>query len=68
VREHNSKQKKTMKTITTPNPTLKEWIEQMRLIGIQKSQAVQIHYNNVQAIAEFYVKGENVDTRKLYRL
>ena len=40
----------------------------MRLIGIQKSQAVQIHYNNVQAIAKFYVKGENVETRKLYRL
>ena len=57
-----------MKTITTPNPTLKEWIEQMRLIGIQKRQAVQIQYNNVQAIAEFYVKGANVDTRKLYRL
>jgi hypothetical protein len=65
VREQNSKQKETM---TTPNPTLKDWIEQMRLIGIQKRQAVQIHYNNVQAIAEFYVKGENVETRKLYRL
>ena len=57
-----------MKTITTPNPTLKEWIEQMRLLGIQNKQSVQIQYDNIQAIAEFYVKGESVDIRKLYRL
>jgi len=59
---------RTMKAITTPNPTLKEWIEQMRLLCIQNNQSVRIQYDNVQAIAEFYVKGENVGTRKLYRL
>jgi len=60
-----------MKTITTPNPTLKEFIEQMRLLCIQQKRNVNIQWKREtspfgvkeEAIASFYVKGELVDTR-----
>ena len=57
-----------MKTITTPNPTLAQFIEQMRLLCIENKHTVQIQYNREQAIASFYVKGSIVDTRTLFRL
>ena len=57
-----------MKTITTPHATLANWIEQMRLLGIQNKQAVKIKYDNTQALAQFYVQGQHVDSRRLYRL
>ena len=57
-----------MKNITTTHPTLNEWIEQMRLLCIQNRHTVKIKYNNAQAVASFYVKGEIVDTRTLFRL
>jgi len=57
-----------MKTITSANPTLEQFIEQMRLLCIENKHTVQIKYNREQAIASFYVKGELVDTRTLFRL
>jgi len=40
----------------------------MRLLGIQNNHAVKIKYDNVQALALFYVKGQLVDKRKLFRI
>ena len=57
-----------MKTITTPRATLENWIEQMRSLGNQNNHAVKIKYDNVQALALFYVKGKHVDSRILYRI
>ena len=51
-----------------PNPTLQQFIEEMRLLCIQNKHTVQIKYNTDQAIASFYVKGALVDSRTLYRL
>ena len=53
---------------TNPNPTLQQFIEEMRLLCIQNKHTVQIKYNTEQAIASFYVKGALVDSRTLYRL
>ena len=57
-----------MKINTAPNPTLQQFIEEMRLLCLQNKHTVQIKYNTEQAIASFYVKGALVDTRTLYRL
>ena len=57
-----------MNTITTPHATLEQFINQMRLLGKRNGQAVRIQYNNEQAVASFYVKGERVETRRLFRL
>tara|TARA_B110000305_G_scaffold22617_1_gene20682 strand:- start:1737 stop:1910 length:174 start_codon:yes stop_codon:yes gene_type:complete len=57
-----------MKIHTTPNPTLEQFVEQMRLLCIQNKHTVKIKYNSEQAIASFYVKGSLVDTRTLFRL
>jgi len=57
-----------MNTITTAHTTLTEFIEQMRLLGLQNRQEVKIQYNSEQALAAFYVKGALVDTRKLFRV
>jgi hypothetical protein len=57
-----------MNTITTAHTTLTEFIEQMRLLGLQNRQEVKIQYNSEQARAAFYVKGALVDTRKLFRV
>ena len=57
-----------MTTITTPRPTLEEFISQMRQLCIQNNHTVKIKYNREQVIASFYVKDELVDTRTLFRL
>lgn len=54
-----------MKNITTANPTLGEWIEEMRALCTQNKHTVKIRYNNEQALASFYAKGQLVDNRKL---
>ena len=48
--------------------SLSEWVEQMRALCIQNKHSVKINYDNEQAVASFYVKGELVDTRRLFRL
>jgi hypothetical protein len=57
-----------MKTITTAQTTLEQFIEQMRLLCIANKHTVKIKYNSEQAVASFYVKGSLVDTRTLFRL
>jgi hypothetical protein len=57
-----------MKTITSANPTLNEFIEQMRQLCIKNNHSVNISYNAKMALAKFYVKSDLVAERVLYRL
>jgi hypothetical protein len=57
-----------MKTITSPHATLDSWIEQMRLLAIERKHSVRIKYDTFQAVALFYVQGQHVESRRLYRI
>ena len=53
---------------TTSNPTLNEFIEQMRQLCLKNNHSVNISYNSEMALAKFYLKSDLVAERILYRL
>ena len=57
-----------MKAIRSANPTLEQFIEQMRQLCVLNKHSVRISYTPSMALAKFYAKNELVSERVLYRL
>ena len=57
-----------MEKIASANPTLEQFIEQMRQLCVLNKHSVRISYTPSMALAKFYAKNELVSERVLYRL